>query len=96
MKKNITNLTKLSEMLAEETNMSKADAKIVLDTTIQLLVGEFEKGNSVRLGNFGTFIVYNRQARKARNPQTGEEIKVPVKQVVKFKPTNSTKDKVNK
>jgi DNA-binding protein HU-beta len=45
-----------------------------------------KKGDSVTLIGFGTFSVSKRAARKGRNPQTGAEINIPAKNVVKFKP----------
>ena len=44
-----------------------------------------KKGERVTLVGFGTFSVTKREARTGRNPQTGEEIKIPAKKVVKFR-----------
>jgi DNA-binding protein HU-beta len=47
------------------------------------------------LVGFGTFSVAQREARKGRNPQTGAEIDIPAKKVVKFKTGSALKDEVN-
>ncbi|HDM75975.1 MAG TPA: HU family DNA-binding protein, partial [Deltaproteobacteria bacterium] len=44
-----------------------------------------KKGDKVTLVGFGTFSVTKREARTGRNPQTGEEIKIPAKKVAKFR-----------
>jgi DNA-binding protein HU-beta len=44
-----------------------------------------KKGDKVTLVGFGTYSVSKRSARIGRNPQTGKEIKIPAKKVVKFK-----------
>jgi len=55
-----------------------------------------EKGDAVTLVGFGTFSVIKRRARVGRNPQTGKEIKIPAKKVVKFTPGKALKIAVNK
>ena len=95
MKKNVTPLKEIIERVLEENEISKVDSKIIVDSFIMILLGEFEKGNSVRLGNFGTFLVYLRNKRNSTNPKTGEKIVVKAKKVVKFNPTKSTKELVN-
>jgi DNA-binding protein HU-beta len=47
--------------------------------------GALKKNDKVILVGFGTFSVTKRAARKGRNPQTGAEINIPAKKVVKFK-----------
>ena len=60
------------------------------------LIGKFklEKGDKVALVGFGTFSVSKRAARKGRNPQTGKEIDIPAKNVVKFKAGSELSAKV--
>ena len=57
---------------------------------------ELAKGKPVQLIGFGTFDVSKRAARKGRNPQTGEEIKIAASKNVKFKAGKALKDLVNK
>jgi nucleoid DNA-binding protein len=53
-----------------------------------------KKGDSVTLVGFGTFSVSKRKARKGRNPQTGEAIKIAAKKVPVFKAGKGLKDAV--
>ena len=55
-----------------------------------------EKGEEVSFLGFGKFAVTERAARTCKNPQTGKEMKVEAKKVVKFKPGKALSEKVNK
>jgi len=72
--------------ISTDAQMTKAEAKKVLDTTLNVITGALKKGDRVALVGFGSFSVNKRAARKGRNPQTGKEIKIAAKKVVKFRP----------
>lgn len=80
------NKAELIEAMSSGANLSKADAKRALDSFIGATSGALKKGDRVALVGFGSFNVSKRAARKGRNPQTGKEINIPAKKVVKFKP----------
>ena len=80
------NKAELIEAIASEAKLSKADAKRALDAFIDATGKALKKGDRVALVGFGSFSVAKRAARKGRNPQSGKEIKIPAKKVVKFKP----------
>lgn len=71
--------------IAEDAGLSKAQAGDALNSVLDSVVGTLKKGDKVTLVGFGTFSVSKRSARTGRNPQTGAEIKIPAKNVVKFK-----------
>ena len=79
------NKQELIESMAEGANISKADAKRALEAFMDSTAQALKKGDKVALVGFGTFSVANRAARKGRNPQTGKEINIAAKNVVKFK-----------
>ena len=79
------NKAELIEAIAKESKLSKADAKRALDAFVNQTSGALRKGDRIALVGFGSFSVNKRAARKGRNPQTGKEIKIPAKKVVKFK-----------
>ena len=83
------------EAVAERGNLSKADAK----RAIELVFGTIEAGlkamkgrGKLPIGTFGTFTITRRGARMARNPKTGESIKVKASRSLRFKPSGSLKD----
>tara|TARA_Y100000589_G_scaffold205004_1_gene193404 strand:+ start:907 stop:1179 length:273 start_codon:yes stop_codon:yes gene_type:complete len=79
------NKSELIDAIAAEANLSKADAKRALDAFQSAITGALKKGDRIALVGFGSFSVSKRSARTGRNPQTGKEIKIPAKNVVKFK-----------
>jgi DNA-binding protein HU-beta len=79
------NKAELIEAMAGEAGMTKADAKRALDAFLAATGKALKKGDRVALVGFGSFSVSKRNARKGRNPQTGKEIKIAAKKVVKFK-----------
>ena len=79
------NKAELIEEMAVGAGISKADAKKALDAFIDTTTGALKKGDRVALVGFGSFSVSRRSARTGRNPQTGKEIQIAAKNVVKFK-----------
>jgi DNA-binding protein HU-beta len=86
------NRAELCEALAKDTGYSKADCDRWLDAFIDTVSKNMKKKDGVKLVGFGTFATAKRKARVGRNPQTGEEIKIPARTVPVFKPGNSLKD----
>lgn len=89
------NKAELIEAIADESGLSKADAKRALNGFITTTTKALKTGDRVALVGFGSFAVSKRAARKGRNPQTGKEIKIAAKNVVKFKAGADLSDKVN-
>ena len=79
------NKAELIEAIASNAKLSKADAKKALDGFIETTTKALKKGDRVALVGFGSFSVTKRAARKGRNPQTGKEIQIKAKNVVRFK-----------
>jgi DNA-binding protein HU-beta len=79
------NKAELIDAIASDSNLSKADSKRAVDALVNTTQNALKKGDRVALVGFGSFSVSNRAARIGRNPQTGKELKIPAKNVVKFK-----------
>ncbi len=79
------NKAELIDAMAADANLTKADAKRALDAFVGATTKSLKKGDRVALVGFGSFSVAKRAARTGRNPQTGKEIKIAAKKVVKFK-----------
>jgi DNA-binding protein HU-beta len=85
----------LIEKMAKDANVTKAAAGRALESFLDGVTKGLKKRNSrVTLVGFGTFSNVYRKTRKGRNPQTGEQIKIKGKNVVKFKPGKTLRDKV--
>jgi len=89
------NKAELIDAMASDAGISKADAKRALDAFVNTTTGALKKGDRLSLVGFGSFSVSKRNARKGRNPQTGKEITIKAKNVVKFKAGADLADKVN-
>ncbi len=89
------NKTELINKIAESANITKAAADKALVGMLEGITDSLQKGESVTLIGFGTFSTNERSARTGRNPQTGKEIKIPAKTVVKFKAGKKLGDEVN-
>ena len=72
--------------IAGETGVKQLDVKKVVQRTLDHIIGSLERGETVELRNFGVFKVRQRRGRLGRNPRTGQEVPVPPKKVVVFKP----------
>ena len=84
----------LVEGIATKVGMTKAEAGRALDATFEVIAEALEKGDRVPLVGFGTFGVSKRGARTARNPRTGETIKIPARKAVVFKAGTALKNRV--
>jgi len=89
------NKGQLISKIAEDAGLTKAQATSALDAVVDGVTGALKGGDKLTLVGFGTFGISARAARKGRNPQTGKEINIPAKNVVKFKAGKELTDKVN-
>lgn len=89
------NKTELVESIAKEAGLSKADAKRALDAFVNTTTKCLKKGDKLSLIGFGSFSISKRKARKGRNPQTGKEITIKARNLVRFKAGANLADKVN-
>lgn len=83
-------------MTKVKTPISKADTERIVAGFIDEVKAAVAAGESVQLVGFGTFEARSRAAREARNPKTGETLKIAAKKVPAFKPGKAFKDAVNK
>jgi DNA-binding protein HU-beta len=58
-----------------------------VNATIASIQAALDETGRATVKNFGTFTVVDKPARTARNPQTGAEVTVPAKRLVRFKPS---------
>jgi len=87
--------TELIEKIAKDAGITKTAANQVVNSFLGNIGKELKKKDGkVTLMGFGTFSKTQRKARKGRNPQTGEEIKIKASNTVKFKPGKKLKESV--
>ena len=92
------NKSQFIEELSGKLEMSKAETKKILDAFQKYILENLKKkpksGQKITLSGFANFEVKRRAARKMRNPQTGEMMKVKAKKVLKITPLKAMKEAV--
>ncbi len=89
------NKAELIDAIAVNSGLSKADSRKALDAFIEATESALKKGDKISLVGFGSFGVSERVERKGRNPQSGAEITIPAKKMVKFKAGADLEKKLN-
>jgi len=80
--------------ISEEVGLTQQQTKEIVQKTFDAIIESLVRERRIELRNFGVFEVKPRAARKARNPRTGEQVDVPRKHVVTFKPGKYMEAKV--
>jgi DNA-binding protein HU-beta len=89
------NKNDLIEALAEEHELTKTFARDLVESVFQTIADAALKGEEVSIFGFGRFRVAERAARKGRNPQTGESIKIAASRNLKFDSAPAMKASLN-
>ncbi len=87
----------LIERISEKVEgLSKKQVEVIIETAFESIKEALSKGDKVEIRGFGNFRLRARNARKARNPKTGESVSVPPKKVPFFKVGKELREMVNK
>ena len=88
------NKSALAEMIHEKIGGTKVQSEEVVQSIIDAIISTLKKGEEVSLAGLGNFSAKARPARMARNPKTGEQVKVAATTVPKFRAAKAFKDAV--
>jgi len=96
IKKTLNNMNKqgLIEWVHGKLGGTKVQAEEIVDGLFDTIIATMKKGGEVSVAGFGIFSVKARAARMARNPKTGEQVKVAATKVPKFRAAKALKDAV--
>lgn len=83
-------------MISEEVGLTQQQTKEIVQLTFDAIIETLAREHRIELRNFGVFEVKPRAARKARNPRTGQQVDVPRKHVVTFKPGKEMEARVRR
>jgi len=87
----------LIEKISEKVEgLSKKQTEVVIETIFESIKETLSKGGKVEIRGFGNFRLRSRNARRARNPKTGEAVDVPPKKVPYFKVGKELREMVNR
>jgi DNA-binding protein HU-beta len=84
----------IAAKLAEDHEMAKKQAEAVLNGMVDMVVKHLKKGDRIRVGGLGIFVVRKRAARMGRNPATGEPIKIKASKKVAFRAAKELKEAI--
>ena len=82
--------------IAKTTGLRQIDVKRIAQMTLEGIIDALVEKGRIELRNFGVFEVRTRKSRRARNPRTGQEVIVPSRKVVSFKPGKLMEVRVSK
>ena len=85
----------LVEMIYERVGFSKKESAELVETIFEVIKDALVAGEKVKFSGFGNFVVREKNARKGRNPQTGDEIQLSARRVLTFKPSLVLKNALN-
>jgi nucleoid DNA-binding protein len=88
------NKQELIAKIAKDIGVTKVHAAAALESALDGIAKSLKKGDPITFVGFGTFKTSVRKARVGRNPQTGAEVKIPKRRVVRFSAGKALKDAV--
>ena len=83
------------EAVYQNVGFTKKRAAEVVNLILDTMKEALEDGDKVKISGFGNFEIREKEARKGRNPQTGEEITISERRVLTFKPSQVLKERLN-
>lgn len=91
----MTTATEIADQIAGEQNLTKAQAKAVVDSVFKQIADAAKSGAETNVPGFGRFKVKDTPAREGRNPATGATIKIAASKKLTFVPAKAVKDALN-
>lgn len=88
------NKSELITEVASKSGVTKQVATTVVEATLETISDKLGSGEDVQIRGFGNYKVATRAARIGKNPQTGEQMQIPEKKVVKFKASKEVSEKL--
>jgi len=81
--------------ISEKNGLSRIDATNFVKATFEIIKASLERGEKVKIKNFGSFAVRTKRERRGRSPTTGADIVIPAHRVLTFKPAPAMKKTIN-
>jgi integration host factor subunit alpha len=86
----------LVEAIFEKIGLSKKEGLEIIELIFDTMKQSFVEGESVKLSGFGTFNVRKKNARRGRNPKTGEDLEITPRKTITFRASNQLKSVIDK
>ena len=85
----------LINSICETVNLTKQESASAFESVFETIKGTLESGEDVLISGFGRFCVKDKQERKGRNPETGDDMILDARRIVTFKCSNIMRDRIN-
>ena len=85
----------LMTVIHKKLGLPKSKSVKLVESLLEMMKMELERGGDVLISRFGKFCVKSKNARRGRNPATGEDLMLGSKRIVTFKCSPVLRDKVN-
>jgi integration host factor subunit alpha len=86
----------LVDIIFGKVGLSKIESQNIIEMIFETIRQTLVEGESVKVSGFGTFNVKKKNARRGRNPKTGEELQITPRRVVTFRASNHFKEHIEK
>ena len=94
-KQTVTRVVLAEQMASALPDLTSREAANIVNSIIDIIGESLASGQEVKISGFGKFYLKDKNARKGRNPQTGEEIEIRARRVLGFKPSDSLRQTIN-
>ena len=84
----------MARSLFNAIGLNKKEGRELVDLFFQELVAALADGEQIKLSGFGNFDLRDKSERPGRNPKTGEEVQIPARRVVTFRPGQKLRARV--
>ena len=89
--------SELIELMASQQNqLTMKDVELAVKLMIDHMAESLSTGDRIEIRGFGSFSLHYREARKGRNPKTGDAVELEGKHVPHFKPGKELRERVNR
>jgi len=85
----------IAERIATVNGFSKLESMDLVESVLSIIKDVLADGETLKVSGFGSFVVKDKNDRRGRNPQTGEEITIDARRVLTFKPSAALKGAIN-
>ena len=85
----------LCEAVYKQVGLSRIESARLVELVLKEIADCLERGETVKLSSFGSFVVRKKGQRMGRNPKTGKEVPIPPRRVMVFKPSDLLKQQIN-
>jgi integration host factor subunit alpha len=89
------NKASLINSIWNNSNLPKQESISVVESLLEIIKRTLESGEDVLISGFGKFCVKDKKERRGRNPETGDDMMVDARRVVRFKCSILMRDKIN-